>query len=130
MEDRARMSATRQRADLGSVLLALRVTPWVRVLSWHAIGTINASLALGDDGFGPKRFAERSIASTAGMTAATLWSTALARDVGGRKNLAEHQGTDGWALTRARAWLPGKYPLGICVRNPVFVDEEGCPHFV
>jgi hypothetical protein len=42
------------------------------VLSWHATATINSSLALGDDEFGPKQFAERSIASIGGMTAATL----------------------------------------------------------
>ena len=124
------MSTARRRADSVSVLLALRMKPWVRVLSWHATATINSSLALGDDGFGLKRFAKHSIASIAGMMAATLWSTALARDVGGRKNLAKRQGTDGRALARARAWLPGKYPMGICIRNLVFVDEEGCPYFV
>ncbi len=80
----------RQRADLVSVFLALRVKPWVWVLCWHATTTINSSLALGDDGIGPKRFAEHSTASILG-TAATTWSTALARNVGGRKNLAERQ---------------------------------------
>ena len=49
-EDRARWSTARQRADSSSVFLALRVTPWVRVLSWHATTTNNSSLALGDDG--------------------------------------------------------------------------------
>ena len=87
-------------------------------------------LGLGRQRVDPKWFDERSIASISGITAATLWSTALARNVGGRKNLAEFQGTDGWALTRARAWLPGKYHLGICIRNPVFIDEEGYPHFI
>ena len=66
------MSTAQQQADSVLVSLALRVTPWVRVLSWHATATINSSLALGDDGFGPKQFAERSIASIGGMTAATL----------------------------------------------------------
>jgi len=68
--------------------MALRVTPWARVLSWHATATINSSLALGNDWFGPKRLAERSIASMLG-TAATIWSTALAHDVGSWKKLAE-----------------------------------------
>ncbi len=118
-EDQAQWSTARQRADSASVFLALRSKPWVWVLSWHATATINSFLALGNNGFGPKRFAKRSIASISGITAATLWLTALARNVGGRKNLAERQGTDGRALTRTRAWLPGKYHLGICIRNPV-----------
>jgi hypothetical protein len=104
---------------------------WVRVLSWHATATINSSLALGDDGFGLKRLTERSITSIGGMTAATLWSTALARDVGGSKIPAERQGTNWRALARARARLPGKFPLG---KNPprscVFVDEKGYPYLV
>jgi len=50
---------------------------------------INSSLALGDKGFGPKRFAECLIASIAGITAAIPWLTALAREFGGRKNLPE-----------------------------------------
>ena len=49
-----------------------------------------SSLALGNDGFRPKRLAENSIVSIGG-TAATSLSTALACDVGGRKNLAECQ---------------------------------------
>ncbi len=127
------MSTDRQRADSVSVSLALRVTPWVLVLSWHATATINSSLALGDDVFGPKRLAECSIASIWGMTAATLWSTALARDIGGSKIPDnKRQGTNWWALARARAWLPGKFPLR---KNPprtycVFVDEEGYPYLV
>ena len=64
------------------------------------------------------------------MTATTLWSTALARDVGGRKIPAELQGTNWQAHTRARAWLPGEFPLRKHPQNPVFVDEEGYPHFV
>jgi len=92
--------------------------------------TINSSLALGDDGFGPKQFAEHSIASIVGMMAATLWSTALAHDVGRSKILVEHQGTNWWALTRTRARLPGKFPPRKCPWNPVFVNEEGHPRFV
>jgi hypothetical protein len=61
--------------------------------------------------------------------AATLWSTALARNVGGSKVPAERQGTNGRALTRARAQLPGKFPLRKHPQNPVFVDKEGYPHF-
>jgi hypothetical protein len=34
------------------------------------------------------------------------------------------------AHTRARARLPGKFPLRKHQRNPVFVKEEGYPHFV
>jgi len=80
-------------------------------LSWHATATINSSLALGDDGFGPKWLAECSIASIAGMTATTLWSTVLACDVGGSKIPAGRQGTSWRALARARARLLGKFPL-------------------
>ena len=65
-----------------------------------------------------------------GDTVVTLWSTALACNVDVREIPAECQGTDGRALARARARLPGIYHLGIRVRNPVFVDEEGYPHFV
>ena len=129
-EDRARMSTARQRADLVSVSLALRVTPWVRVLSWHAIATINSSSALGDDGFGPKRLSERSTASIL-RTAATTWSTALARNIGSRKNLAKCQGTYWQALPRARARFPGKLPFRKNPpRNCVFVDEEGYPYLI
>jgi hypothetical protein len=79
-------------------------------------------LALGDNGFGPKRLAERSLALVS-TTAATLRSTALARDVGGRKILAKRQGTYLRAHTRARARFPGIYPLTDCSQNQFFVDE-------
>jgi hypothetical protein len=68
-----------------------RLTPWARVLFWHATATINSSLALGNDGFGPKRLAEPSIASILG-TATTIWSTALACDNGSWKKVAERRG--------------------------------------
>jgi len=124
------MSTVRQWAESVSVSLALRVAPCVRVLSWHGTATINSSLALADDRFGPKQFAERSIASIVGMTAATLWSTTLARDVGGSKIPAKRQGTNWRALARARARLPGKFPPRKCPRNTVFINEEGYSHFV
>jgi hypothetical protein len=126
------VSTARQRADSVSASLALRVTPWVQVLSWHETATINSSLALGDDGFGPKRLAKRSIASIWGMTAATLWLTALARDVGGSKIPAERQGNKWRALARARARLLGKFPLRKFppLMYCVFVDEEGYPYLV
>ena len=131
MEDWARWSTARQWADLASVfLLALRVKPWIQVHSWHATATINPSLALGDDGFGPKRLAEHSIAKILGTTATTLWSTVLARNVGGSKIPAEHRGTKGRALTGAHARLLGKFPLRKHPWNPVFIDEDGCLHFV
>jgi len=79
-------------------------------------------LGLGRQRFGPKQLAERSIASIVG-TAATTWSTALARDVGGRKILAERQGTYWRALARARARLPSVYPLRDHSRSQVFVNE-------
>jgi hypothetical protein len=112
-EDRARWSTARQRADLSPVFLALRVTPWVRVLSWHATATINSSFVLGDNGFGPKRLVYCSITSIAGM-AATSWSTALACDVSGRKILAKRQGTYWRVLVHGfRAnFLSGKIPHG------------------
>jgi len=126
------MSTARQRADSVSVSLALRVMPWVRVLSWHATTTINSSLALGNNGFGPKRLAERLITSIWGMTAATLWLTTLACNVGGSKIPAEHQGTNLQALACTCAWLLGELPLR---KNPprmncVFVDEEVYPYLV
>ena len=86
------MSTTRQQADSVFVSLASRVTPWVLVLSWHVTATISSFLALGDDGFGPKRLAERLTALILGTAATTSWSTALACDDDGRKN-AKRQGT-------------------------------------
>jgi len=79
-------------------------------------------LALGDDGFGLKRLAEPSIASILG-TAATIWSTALARDVGSWKKLAERQGTDLLVLARTRARFPSVNPLRDRSRSQFFVDE-------
>ena len=130
MEDRAQWSTAGQQADLASVFLALRAKPWVWVHYWHATATFNSSLALGDDVFGPKQLAKRSIAWILGTTATTLWSTALARNVGGRKIPIKRQGTDKRVLACARARLLGKYPLGIHVQNQVFVNKEGYPHFV
>jgi len=79
-------------------------------------------LALGDDGFGPKRLAEPSIALILG-TAAIIWSMALARDVGSRKKLAERQETDLLVLARTQAQFPSEYPLRDCSRSQFFVDE-------
>jgi hypothetical protein len=62
--------------------------------------------------------------------AATLWSTALARNFSRMKIPDKYQGADERALARTRARLPGKYSLGIRIRNPVFVGGEGYPHFV
>ena len=103
--------------------------PWVRVLSWHATGTINSSLALGDDGFGTKQLAERSIALIVG-TAATTWLAALANNVRSRKNLSERQGTYLRALARARAQFPGNFPLRKNQWSSVFVNEEGYPYLI
>jgi hypothetical protein len=64
-------------------------------------------------------------------SAATSWSMALARDVAGRKILAERQGTYWRALARARARFPGEFPFR---KNPpwncVFVNKEGYPYLV
>ena len=49
------MKGTSATTDSSLVLLALRAKPVIWVHSWHATTTINSSLALGDDGFGPKR---------------------------------------------------------------------------
>ena len=103
-------------------LLALRVTPWARVLSWHEAATINSSLASGDDGFELKRLTKPSIASILG-TATTIWSTALARDGGSWKELAERRGPCWCVLVRARTRLPSVYPLRDRSRSQVFVDE-------
>jgi hypothetical protein len=108
----------------------LRAKPWVWAHSWHTTTSINSSLALGDEGFGSKRLAERSITKILGTTAATLWLMALARNVDGSKIPVKRQETNGMALPRARAWLPGKFPLRKHPWNPVFVDEDGYLHFV
>ena len=81
-------------------------------------------MASGDDGFGPRRLAKRSLALVLGRTAATLQSTALARGAGRSKNPVGRQVTDGRALTRARVRLPGEYPLRDRSRSQVFVDED------
>ena len=81
------------------------------MLSWHVTTTINSSSALGNNGFGRKRLAERSTASIMG-TAVTTWSTALACNVGGIKNLAECQGTYWRMLPRAPARFPGEFLSG------------------
>jgi hypothetical protein len=81
---------------------------------------------MGDDGFGPKRLATSSIASILG-TAATFWSTALARGGGSWKKLAERQGTSWRAHVRARARLQSEYPVGDSSQSQLFVDEgESC----
>ena len=59
------------------------------------------SLASGDDGFGPRRLVESSLALVSRMTAATLRSTALARGAGGSKNPVGRQ--DGRAGIRTRS---------------------------
>ncbi len=106
------------------VLSASRVTPWAhRVLSGHATPTINSSGASGDDGFGPKRLAERPTASNLG-TAATLRSTALlARDGGSWKKLTERRGPCWCMFVRTRTRLPSVYPRGDRSRSQFFVDE-------
>jgi hypothetical protein len=81
-------------------------------------------LGLGDDGFGPRRLAKRLLALVLGRTAATLWSTALARGAGGSKNPVGRQVTDGRALTRAHARLPGEYLLRDCSRSQVFLGKD------
>ena len=104
------------------VLSASRVTPWARRVLWHATA-INSSGASGDDGFGPKRLAERSTASNLG-TAATLRSTALlARDSGSWKKLTKHRGPCWCVLVRTRTRLLSVYPRGDRSRSQFFVDE-------
>ena len=110
------------RAGLALVFLALRVRSSVQVLSWHATALRTSFLASSDNGFGPKWLVERLIVLIVG-TAVTTWLTALARDVGGRKILAERQGTFWRALARARAPLPSVYPLRDHSRSQVFVDK-------
>ena len=118
--------APQLRADFALVLLALRVMPWARqMLSGHATVTINSSGASGDDGFGPKRLAERSTASNLG-TAATLRSTALlARDDGSWKTLTDRRGPC-WCVVvvRTRTRLMSVYPRGDRSHGQFFVDEE------
>jgi hypothetical protein len=83
----------------------------------------DSSLASGDNGFGPSRLAERSLALVSRTTAATLRSTALARGAGGSKNPVGRQVTDGRALARTRVRLPSVYPLRDRSRSQVFLDE-------
>jgi hypothetical protein len=116
--------APQQRADFALVLSASRVTPWARRVLWHAIATINSSGASGNDGYGPTRLAEPSIASTLG-TAATLRSTALARDDGSWKKLTDRRGPClCLVVVRARTRLMSVYPRGDRSRGQFFVDEE------
>ena len=59
-----------------------------------------------------------------GTTAATLWSTALARDIGGKIIFAERPETCWQALARARATrLPSVYIPRDRSLSQVFVDE-------
>ena len=103
------------------VLSASRLTPWARrVLYGHATATINSSGASGNDGYGPTRLAEPSIASTVG-TAATLRSTALARDGGSWKKLTKRRGP-WWRCSATR--LVSEYPRGNRLRREFLVDEE------
>jgi hypothetical protein len=120
-ENRAQWGrAPRQRADFALVLSALRVTPWAR----HAIATINSSGASGNNGYGPTRLAEPSIASTLG-TAATLRSTALARNDGSWKKLTDRRGPCLCVVVvRVRTRLMSVYPRGDRSRGQFFVDEE------
>jgi hypothetical protein len=119
-----RWGAPRQRADFALVLSASRVTPWARRVLWHATATINSSRASGDDGFGPKRRAERSTASNLG-TAATLRSTALlACDDGSWKKLTDRRGPCWCVFVRTRTRLMSVYPRGDRSRGQFFVDEE------
>ena len=99
--------------------------PWARrVLSGHATATINSSGASGDNGFGPKRLAERSTASNLG-TAATLRSTALlARDDGSWKKLTDRRGPWWCVSVRTRTRLVSVYPRGDRSRGQFFFDEE------
>jgi hypothetical protein len=96
-------------------------------LEGDALGS-SALLAHGHDnqlflGLERRRVRAKTARGTLG-TAATLWSTALARDVCGRKSLAERQGTSCWrVLARARARLLSVYPLRDRSRSQVIVDE-------
>ncbi len=122
-ENRARWGrAPRLRADFALVLSALRVTPWACRVLWHATATINSSGASGNDGYGPKRLTEPSFASTLG-TAATIRSTALARDGGSWKKLTKRRGPWWRVHVRSATRLMSKYPLGDCSRSLFFVDE-------
>jgi hypothetical protein len=131
-ENRVQWGAPQQRADFALVLSASRVTPWARrVLSGHATATINSSGALGNDGFGPKRLTEPSIASTLG-TAATLRSTALlARDGGSWKKLTDRQGPWWRVHVRSTTRLPSEYPRRDRSRSQFSLNSwwsRGGPH--
>ena len=85
--------------------------------------TINSSGASGNDGFGPTRLVEPSIASILG-TAATLRSTALrARDGGSWRRLTERRGPCSCVLVRTRKRLLSVYPRGDRSRSRFFVNE-------
>jgi hypothetical protein len=55
--------------------------------------------------------------------AATIWSTALARDGGSWKELAKRRGPCWRVHVRARTRLPSDYPLGDRSQSQFFVDE-------
>ena len=124
------MSAARQRADLASVSLALRVKPWVgcspgtrprqSTLPWPWATTGSGQngspnvQSLRFRGQRPRLFGRRLLLATSA----------------GVKSLPNVKELTWRAHTRARARLLGKFPLRKHPRNPVFVDEEGYPHFV
>jgi hypothetical protein len=122
--DRTNAREATENRDFALVLSASRVTPWAcRVLSGHATATINSSGASDNDGFGPKRLVEPSIASILG-TAATLRSTALlARNGGSWRRLTVRRGPCSCVLVRTRTRLLSVYPRGDRSRSQFFVDE-------
>ena len=94
------------------------------MLSGHATATINSSGASGNDGYGPKRLAEPSIASTLG-TAATIRSTARARGDGSWEKPTDRRGPCLCVVVvRTRTRLMSVYPRGDRSRGQFFFDEE------
>ena len=65
-----------------------------------------------------------------GDNAVTFGRRLLLATPAGVKSLPNVKELTWRAHTRARARLPGEFPLRKHPRNPVFVDEEGYPHFV
>ena len=115
-------SATAGRLGLGLLGLEGKVFGSSALLACDCIEDL--FLGLRRRQFGPRRLAKHLLALVSGRTAATLRSTALARGTDGCKNPVGRQVTDWRALARARAQLPGIYPLRDCSRSQVFVNED------
>jgi hypothetical protein len=96
----------------------------------HATATINSSLALGDKGSVRNGSPNVQLPRFRGQRPRLFGRRLLLATSAGVKSLPNVKELTWRAHTRARARLPGEFPLRKHPRKPVFVDEEGYPHFV